>query len=209
MAVRLTERDLDIMLALARNGFMAIDQIQNKWFPSYSACINRLIKLKQAQYIKAHYIERNGKGIYSITKDGLVFINDYYGCNYKAYARSNRINHFILCSELYLNFPYKIIDYELEYYLDDLIPDIYVKYYNGREVDLLIEIDNTSRKSIIRNKIYNYNKYLTSNKWQSIFTKFPKCMIVTNVKSKGLKVDSLIPFIIISYQNLKELRRVL
>lgn len=207
MAIRLTERDLDIMLALARNGFMTIDQIQNKWFPSYSACARRLLKLRQHKIIKVDYIERHGRGIYSLTKNGLRFVNDYYGCSYKNYARSSKINHFISCSELYLHFPYKILEYELEYYLGELIPDIYVKYRNIDEIDLLVEIDNTNRKSIINNKIKSYNQYLNLGTWKDCFDRFPKCMIITDVKLD--KIESKIPFVIIGYKNIKNIGGIL
>lgn len=209
MAIRITNRDLDIMLTLARNGFATIDQIQNKWFPSYKSCVKRLLTLRKNKYVKVDYVERHGKGIYSLTNEGLAFINDYCGYNYKNYSKSSRINHFILCSEFYLNFPYKILEYEMEYYLEDLIPDIYVKYYNHKEVDLLVEIDNTGRKNIIKSKIDNYNNYLNTYKWRGRFDLFPKCLIATKNNSIINDFESKIPFTILCFNEINRLSEVL
>lgn len=202
--IRLTSRDLKIMLCLARNGFATIQQIQYKWFNSYDSCIKRLRKLRENKYLQVIYIERYGSGIYSLTKQGLDFINDYYGCSYKNYARSNKINHYISCSELYLNFPYTIIKYEMEYYLDDIIPDIYIKYENKKEVDLLIEIDNTNKLNIIKQKINNYNKYYDSFQWKEHFDLFPKVLIASNVNCKNIR--SNVPINFVKFNNIKELK---
>lgn len=198
-------RDLDIMLGLARNGFMTTNQIEKKWFTSYWSCIKRLKKLKDNKYLKVDYIERYSSGIYSLTKQGLDFINDYYGYDYKNYSRSNKINHFTSCSEFYINFPHPILEYKMEYDLKNIIPDIYVKYnnpYKNKKVDLLVEIDNTNRKGIIKSKIKTYNKFFLSGVWQDFFTKFPKCFVVTNNKSVNVS-NSTIPFVIISFDDLK------
>lgn len=198
------DRDFEIMLCLARNGFTTIKQIQKKWFSSYDSCIKRLRKLRENKYIQVIYIERYGSGIYSLTKQGLDFINDYYGYSYKNYARSNKINHYISCSELYLNFPYTIIEYEMEYYLDEIIPDIYLKYENKKDIDLLIEIDNTNRFNIIKQKINNYNKYYGNFQWKEYFDLFPKVLIVSDVDCKNINSD--IPIKFVNFDNIKDLK---
>lgn len=213
MSIHLTDRDLDIMLALARNGFLTVKQIQNKWFVSYKTCIRRLAKLVEYKYLNVTYIERFGSGIYLLTKDGLNFINDYYGCEYRNYGKSSKINHFLSCGTFYLNFPYEIIEYEIEYYLEELIPDIYVKYKINKEtddkIDLLVEIDNTGKMNIIKHKIDSYNKYVQSHKWKDHFDLFPKCIIITKGNFNIKDFETIIPFKILNFDNINRLKSIL
>lgn len=206
MDVRLTKRDIEILIALARVGFLGINQIQNKWFTSYWSCIKRLVRLRENKYIDCIYIERNGSGIYYVTKYGLDFINDYYDEENKSYSKVGKVNHYISCGEFYLNFPYKILHFEMEYYLEDFVPDIYVEYQGKLETDLLVEIDNTNKLNKFLPKISNYNNYLKSGKWKERFDKFPKCLAVSDIKSlEGkIKEKTAIPFEVINYKELKE-----
>lgn len=208
MAVRLQERDIDLMLGLARNGFMRITQIQNKWFnESYWSCIKRLGKLKKDKYIDVTYIDRFGKGIYYLTKSGLTFINGFYGTEYKQYAKSSKIPHNISCSEFYVNIPtsIEVLDYEIEYYLGEFIPDIYLACRKDNELDVLVEIDNLGRISRFIPKIKKYYNYYESGKWKERFDKFPRCIVVSNSKSLDGKIKEIskIPFRVISFNELK------
>lgn len=211
MAIRFSDRDLKLLLALARSGFLTVSQIRNKWFKSYSDCMRRLKQLRNEKYIDAPvYIERFGSGIYHLTNNGLSFVNDYYGTEYKNYSKNSKINHFISCGEFYLNFPYEILEYKMEYYLETFTPDIYIKYYHNKEIDLLVEIDNTAKKSAINQKIINYNNYLSDNTWKNTFgERFPKCIII----SKGIfnikEYDSKIPFIMLNFKQLDSLKLIL
>lgn len=196
------------MLALARNGFMTVEQIQRKWWENkYFPCIHRLRKLvKESDYIDVTYIDRNGKGIYFLKKAGLEFVNDYCDENYKLYYKSNKIQHFISCSEFYINFPYKILIYYIEYNLETLIPDIYIRYYNydkKKEIDMFVEIDRTNSMKNIKHIVKKYEKYFKSMKWKNEFDRFPKCLIVTNNNKVRSSVNSSIPFIFISFDELK------
>lgn len=205
MSIRLTKRDLEILIALARVGFLKINQIQNKWFASYWSCIKRLAKLREYKYIDCIYIERNGSGIYFLTKHGLDFTNDYYGEENKSYGKSSKITHYISCGEFYLNFPYEILHFKIEYYLNEFIPDIYICYEGKRQTDLLVEIDNTKRLNKFLPKIKNYENYLKSNKWKENFKKFPKCLVVSNIigLEEQIKKRTVIPFTVMNFEDLK------
>lgn len=208
MAIRLWKRDFEIMLCLARNSFTQINQIQGKWFPSYASCIKRLKHLREEGYIDVEYISRNGSGIYLLTKNGIEFINSTYGTEYKRYDKNSKIPHFISCSEFYTKIPdeNKIIDYQIEYYLDEFIPDIYLVYENTKETDYLIEIDNLGRWSRFESKIKKYIKFADSGKWRNYFTKFPRCIIVTNsqsYKDKFKDIETRINFNVIEFKDLE------
>lgn len=205
MAIRFTERDLEILIALARVGFLRIEQIQKKWFTGYWSCIKRLSRLREEGYIDCTYIEKNGSGIYFLKKDGLDFINDYYGEDNKSYVKSSKITHFISCGEFYLNFPYEILHCEMEYYLDDFIPDFHIRYENKTETDLLVEVDNTNRQGRVLPKIKKYNNYMKSGKWEENFKKFPKCLVVSDIVDLEYKIKerTVIPFTVINFEDLK------
>ena len=209
MAIRLTDRDLELLLTLARNGFLTVKQIQSKWFKYYNDCMRRLKQLRDEKYIDVVYIERFGSGIYHLTNNGLSFINDYYGYEYKNYSKNSKINHFVSCGEFYLNFPYEILEYKMEYDLDTFIPDIYIKYYHNKEIDLLVEIDNTAKTNAIKQKIINYTDYLDLKAWTEQFGKFPKCLIVSKGNFKLKDFNSKIPFIMINFKQLGELKYLL
>lgn len=207
--IRLQERDLGVMLGLARNGFMRINQIQDKWFDgSYWSCIKRLGKLKKEKYLEVTYIDRFGKGIYYLTKEGLNFINGYYGTEYKQYAKSSKIPHNIGCSEFYVNVPpnVEILDYEIEYYLDDFVPDIYMTCMSDKEIDVLVEIDRLGRVGRFMQKVDKYYEFYESGKWKNKFNKFPRCIVISDSKSleNRIKEVSKIPFKVISFDALRE-----
>ncbi len=212
MAIRLTENDLDFMLALARNGFLTVQQIQSRWFnKSYVYCMRRLKQLRDEKYLaKPIFLERYGSGIHYLTNYGLSFVNDYFGYEYKNYSKSNKIKHFISCGEFYLNFPYPLQEYKMEFNLKTFMPDIYLKYYHNKEINLLVEIDNTGKTNSIKQKVTNYTNYLESKAWESDFNgKFPKCLIVSKGNFNIKNFNSRIPFVMINFKQLDELKFLL
>lgn len=204
MGIRLGDRDRRIMLGLARNGFLNTNQIKDKWFSNYTYCMKRLKQLCDEGYINVDYIDRFGKGIYHLQKQGLDYINSYYGENYKQYTMSAKIHHFLSSGEFYINFPYEIIEYKLEYHLGLIVPDIYIKYKNKKEIELFVEIDNSSKRNIIESKIKAYNQYLISPESSIRFEYFPRCIIVTDyIPNREIFKLSKIPFRFITFKDLK------
>lgn len=211
--IRLWERDYNIMLGLARNGFMRVDQIEKRWFPSYWSAIKRLEKLREDGYLLVTYMERYGKGIYYLSKQGLEFINSHFGEEYKSYGRSNKISHFLSCAEFYINIPkdMEVIEYELEYYLGNFIPDIYIQVKidtdDGEDIirNCLVEIDNLGKIKRFIPKIKNYNEYMITDEYKKQFGKFPRCVVVTDSKGLQDKINEMskIPFRLINFEQLK------
>lgn len=197
------------MLGLARNGFMTIDQIKDKWWGGkYWGCIKRLKKLCDDKKLEVTYVDRHGKGIYYLTKDGLTFINGYFGVDYKQYSKSSKIPHNISCSEFYINIPpsIKVVDYEIEFFLEDFIPDIYMACESDdRELEMLVEIDNLGRSSRFLPKIKKYADFYSSGNWREKFDKFPRCVVVSDSKDlkDKIKQHTNIPFRVITFEELK------
>lgn len=203
--IKLTDRDLEILLGLARNGFFTISQIQKKWFNVYGTCANRLAKLKKYGYVDSFHLWHRSGGIFHLQKNGLNYVNDHFDANYKLYYKSNKINHYLACSDFYLAFPYEIVDYILELDLKSLRPDIYLKYNNGKFVDMFVEIDRTGLKKILYKKVILYNKYFESMVWKEKFDKFPKILFITTNKKLVNTLESDIPILFTTFDNFDNL----
>lgn len=182
----LQERDKQVIEFIRKFHAVTTSQIRRVFFKNDFLCQRRLRTLTLNKFMKR-------------CRDNIN--SDYV---YYADKKTAKMQHYITLAGLYVNMldiPGKMISFEVEKKIDNIIPDGFLQYaFNGNKHSFFIEVH-------ISNNEFNQGKYeafYRSRKWLEHGLKvFPKIVVITD--KKVTLQPSTLRYIMISsdYKNLK------